>query len=273
MDTPLRLPTLIPEAYIVPVTSGDWFLHTSPELCMKRLLAHGAEKLFQLCHCFRGEESGRLHQPEFTMLEWYRVGWNYHDLMQECEELFGWLATRQRGWAAVHQGCLRRDGKEVELAVPWQRLSVEEAFERYSSMELRTALSLGCFDEVLVEEVEPHLGRERPVFLVDYPVELGALARRKPGDSRFVERFELYCCGIELANGFSELIDPAEQRDRFLREMSIQSKEYALPEKFLDDLHLLEECAGIAVGADRLLMLLQGARHLDDVIPFTQTDL
>ncbi len=261
VDTPIRLPVLLPETHIKPFSSEGWFLQTSPELCMKRLMAQGCPRLFQICHCFRKEEVGRLHQSEFTLLEWYHAGWGYAELMQECEKFIRALAGSSQGLAGVAgQDTLRRGERTISLAGPWERLSVQEAFRRYARLPAAEALRQDLFEEVLVTEIEPHLGWERPVFLYDYPVELASLARRKADDPLLAERFELYIAGIELANGFSELIDPAEQRRRFteeIRRSQAAGNAYAaMPERFLADLGNLGETAGVALGLDRLLLLL-----------------
>lgn len=271
VDTPIRLPVLLPETHIKPFSSEGWFLHTSPEICMKRLLAQGCRQLFQVCHCFRKEEVGRLHQSEFTLLEWYHAGWGYAELMQECEEFI--LALVKSGkdlpGAAGGEG-LRRGERTISLTGPWERLSVQEAFRRYARLPAAEALRQDLFDEVLVTEIEPHLGWERPVFLYDYPVELASLARRRADDPLLAERFELYIAGIELANGFSELIDPAEQRRRFAEEIrrsqAVGNVYTAMPERFLADLGNLGETAGAALGLDRLLMLLLGCATVAEVM-------
>ncbi|HHB75470.1 MAG TPA: EF-P lysine aminoacylase GenX [Desulfobulbus sp.] len=278
VDTPIRLPVLLPESEIVPYASENCWLQTSPELCMKRLLARGATRLFQICHCFRKEEQGRLHAPEFTMLEWYHVGWNYLDLMQECEELIVALAAACSAFTgiAANGKNILRNKKKVLLTPPWDRLSVDEAFAAYTDTTAGKALAEGRFDEFLVTEIEPHLGWDRPLFLYDYPVRLGSLARPKPGAPHLAERFELYCCGIELANGFSELVDAEEQRLRFSRELaSVQGhvQREKMPESFLQDLARLGDTAGIACGVDRLLMLFSGASCLDDVLVFSRDEL
>ena len=277
VDTPIRLPVLLPEANILPFASDGWFLHPSPELCMKRLLARGCTDIFQICHCFRREERGRLHQPEFTLLEWYHGGWDYTGLMRECEELVNWLAASPIDLAGVEPGpVIRRGEVRVDLTPPWERLTVAEAFRRYGGMEVREALAAGMFDEVLVTLVEPHLGRERPVFLYDYPAALGSLARRSPADPRVTERFELYIAGIEIANGFSELVDHREQRLRFSDEMAAiaaRGGRTAMPERFLADLERLGDTAGIALGLDRLCMLLQGYTTLSATLPFACDEL
>ena len=271
VDTPIRLPALIPEAEIEPVASGDRWLHTSPELCMKRLLARGAGPIFQICHCFRAGEQGRLHRPEFTLLEWYRPGSDYRDLMGECEDLFVHLARSCQDFPALASGqTLRRGSRLVTLTPPWDRLTVATAFSRHTGTTAEQALAAGCFDELLVTRIEPNLGWERPVFLYDYPATLASLARTRADNPALAERFEIYLAGIELANGFSELVDPDEQRRRFLREQELahgKGRMLPLPEKFLDDLSRMEPAAGIALGVDRLLLLFLGEDELGRVMP------
>jgi lysyl-tRNA synthetase class 2 len=267
VDTPLRLPVLIPEAEIVPIRSEERFLHTSPELCMKRLLANGASRLFQICHCFRKGERGRLHQEEFTLLEWYHTGWSYDELMTECEVLV---------LDVVQQSSLTRDGKEISLALPWQRMSVAEAFCKYGGIEVQQAIEAGIFDQVLVERIEPCLGWARPLFLYDYPIALASLARPRQDNPDIGERFELYIAGVELGNGFSELTDPVVQRYRFEREIARTENvrlRPQLPRKFLFALADLPECAGMAIGLDRLLMLFLDRRDISTVIPCAEADL
>ncbi|CAK8719946.1 Lysyl-tRNA synthetase class 2 [Candidatus Electrothrix laxa] len=272
VDTPIRLPVLIPEAEIFPLASENWFLQTSPELCMKRVLAQGCSQIFQICPCFRKGERGRLHQEEFTMLEWYRTGWSYLELMKECEQMIQQVAGKNS---------ICRSGKEISLRAPWQRLTVNDAFLRYASISAEEAVRTGAFDLLLVEKVEPELGWESPAFLYDYPIELASLARPKPGFPELAERFELYIGGVELANGFSELTDPVAQRRRFNEEISKVNKvdinNYdntgKVPEKFLAALEKLPDCAGIALGLDRLLMLLLERDCLAEVLPFAEDDL
>jgi len=272
VETPIRIPAPAPEAHIEPFASESWFLQTSPELCMKRLLAAGIPRIFQICKCFRKGERGGKHLPEFTMLEWYGAGEDYRDLMRQCEELFRHLAlTFGRG------GSILSGGREVSLAGEWERLTVADAFLRHAPFSMEEALSRDLFDEILVVHVEPHLGLGRPTFLCDYPAELGALARLKPEDPRFAERFELYVGGLELANGFSELTDPAEQRARFLAEQEairlLSRRPGPLPEPFLDDLSAMPPAAGIALGVDRLVMLFAGADSIDQVVAFPPESL
>ncbi|MCB2181010.1 MAG: EF-P lysine aminoacylase GenX [Desulfobulbaceae bacterium] len=269
VDTPLRLPALLPEANIAPLESSGWYLQTSPELCMKRLLARGHDKIFQICKCFRKDERGTLHLPEFTMLEWYRTDIDYMDLMEECESLLRFVAERVASQSPASLTIL--------ADASWEYLSVTKAFDLYGRISLGEALTQGMFDEVLVRDVEPRLGFVRPTFLYDYPAQLGSLARLKSADKNLVERFELYVNGVELANGFSELTDAEEQHSRFVREREIAAgmghSFGAMPEKFLDDLERIETAAGIALGVDRLVMLLCGAECIDDVVAFTPENL
>jgi len=278
VDTPIRVPVPLPEVHIKPFVSEGWFLHSSPEQCMKRLLAVGYSQLFQICHCFRKEEIGRYHQTEFTMLEWYRTGWSYRELMDECAEFLRELVGAVSGLDGVRDGdALQWQGRLIPFAPPWSRLTVAEAFHAYADMTVAQALAADMFDEVLVTRIEPHLGWDTPVFLYDYPVELGSLARRKQDDDRVAERFELYIGGIEIANGFSELIDPEEQRRRFAAEMR-RAQESGnpypqLPEKFLADLANLGDTAGIALGLDRLFMLLLGCAAVAEATCFPLAEL
>ncbi|WP_457576579.1 EF-P lysine aminoacylase EpmA [Desulfomarina sp.] len=272
VDTPVRQPVVIPENTITPVETEGWYLQTSPELCMKRLLAAGSGNIFQICPCFRKEESGRLHLEEFTMLEWYRMDADYHDLMDDCRELLIFLVTH----FPVSSGVQVAVTKEIDFTRDWLRLTVEEAFDQFSPVSLSEALSTGCFDEVLVESVEPMLGVGTPAFLYDYPYELGTLAKSSESNPEIVERFELYIEGIEFANGFSELADVTEQRKRFEHEMQLIRKAggraIKMPERFLADLQNLGKAAGIALGVDRLYMLLSGKKHISEAVSFHPGD-
>lgn len=272
VDTPCRIPTPIPECHIDVMPSGSWFLQPSPEICMKRMLAAGFEQIYQLCHCWRDGERGRLHLPEFAMLEWYRAHADYTALMQDCEALVAAAAG-----AAGTPGRLLRAGRMISLDSPWDTLTVRQAFERYGEMVMEEALDRDLFDEIMVRDIEPRLGLDKPVFLVEYPARRGSLARLKPGDPSVAERFELYIGGIELANAYSELSDPEEQRERFTNELNQRIDRgkhgHPLPEKFLRDLADMPPAAGIALGIDRLVMLLLGATSVDDVVAFTPEEL
>jgi lysyl-tRNA synthetase class 2 len=279
VDTPIRQPVYIPESNITPLASEDDFLQTSPELCMKRLLARGSSKIFQICHCFRKEEKGRLHLEEFQMLEWYRTGADYHQLMLDCEALLRFLLTNLKEELELQVSCALTDFplfSGVKLTDSWERLTVADAFDRYSPMKLEQALKEDMFDEVLVDYIEPHLGTTSPVFLYDYPLELGSLARRKPDNSAVAERFELYINGVELANGFSELTDVAEQRTRLNHEIAAikisSGRNVSMPERFLADLEQLHAAAGIAMGLDRLFMLAMNQQRIAEAVTFSSED-
>jgi lysyl-tRNA synthetase class 2 len=267
VTTPCRVPAPAPELHIDPIAAEGWFLHTSPELWMKRLLAEGFDRIYQMGPVFRGRERGDRHLPEFTLLEWYAAGADYRDLMNECEALVGQVAV-----AAEIGDRLRWGGAEVSLAPPWDRLTVREAFHRFADVSADAALETDRFDEILAVEIEPRLGRERPVFLYDYPAPCAALARRKADDPDTAERFELYIAGLELCNAFSELTDPWEQRARFSADRAARKRAGRpvgpMPERFLDALAHMPDAAGNALGVDRLIMLMAGAERIDDVVAF-----
>lgn len=276
VDTPLRQPVYLPESNIVPLASEQEYLQTSPELCMKRLLAAGNNRIFQICPCFRKEERGRLHQEEFQMLEWYRTGADYHQLMFDCEALLRFLKENLSPRQLTDYGAGLQLFSGLTLGARWRRITVAEAFSRYSPVPLQQALEEDRFDDILVECIEPHLGKGVPVFLYDYPVELGSLARRRWDNPAVVERFELYIQGIELANGFSELTDVEEQRNRFIDEIATikenTGREAAMPERFLADLGQLDTAAGIAMGLDRLFMIATNRQHITEVVTFAPED-
>lgn len=269
VETPVRIPVPLPEAHIAPFDSEGWVLQASPEQCMKRLLAEGFRRIYQVCKCFRKGERGGRHLPEMTMLEWYAAGAAYDDLMEETEALIGETAQALgTGPRLTWGGCV------VDLAPPFPRLSVAEAFERYAGVPVERALAEGRFDELMGLAVEPRLGLERPVFLVDYPAACGALARLKPGEPSVAERFELYIAGLELCNGFGELTDAAEQRRRFEAVLALEGAGgRGMPEKFLAALDRLPPCAGCALGLDRLAMVFAGAATIDQVVAFTPESL
>lgn len=267
------------------------YLHTSPEFAMKKLLAAGEKRIAAFSHVWRNRERGALHSPEFTMLEWYRVGQDYTILMQDCAAFLRLAAT------AAGAGSLRfRDRTCDPIAEP-ERVSVADAFLRHAGIDLlATIRSDGSTDadtlraacaaagvrtapddtwsdmlsRVLSDRIEPHLGHGRATILDRYPAAEAALARASTDDPRVAERFELYACGVELANGFGELTNPAEQRRRFLIEMDEKSRvygeRYPLDEDFLAALAHMPAASGIAMGFDRLVMLATGAPTIDEVI-------
>jgi len=206
------------------------------------------------------------------MLEWYRAGTDYLGLMDECEELVKGVLL-ECGATTLFPGLAER----FDLDHPCERMTVAEAFERFADCDVDAALAAGRYEEVLVEQVEPHLGFKRPTFLYDYPPSLGALARIRPGEPAVAERFELYMEGIELANGFSELNDPVEQRHRFERDrqaiIGAGRDPGPIPERFLNALAGMPDAAGIALGVDRLVMVLTGAGSIDEVVSFIPEEL
>lgn len=268
VETPIRTMTPAPERHIEAIPAdGGYFLITSPELYMKRLLAAGYEKIFQISKVFRKGERGRLHHTEFSMLEWYRIGATYVDLQLDCKRLLSAICNATghiRGW-------FYRD-RWLDVTGDWQRLTVKEAFARYAGWEPGMQPDEDRFDLDLVEKVEPRLGFPAPAVLCDYPASQAALARLKAQDPAVAERFELYWAGIELANGFSELNDAKEQRARFEETLDARRQAglagYPVPETFLSSLDHLPACAGIALGLDRLVMLLGNAPSLDEAVAF-----
>jgi lysyl-tRNA synthetase class 2 len=268
VQTPLLTAAPAPEVHIRPTPAGSGrFLSTSPELHMKRLLAAGFEKIFQITRAFRAGERGRLHHPEFTILEWYRLGANYKDLQQDCQKLVRFTCRAIAPGSGPHfRGvCLGFEGR-------WEICSVREALKKYAGWEPGPNPDEDRFDLDMAQKVEANLGFPVPCILEDYPISRAALARIKPEDPEVAERFELFWAGIELANGFSELTDPEEQRTRFqsaiATRLQIEGISYPMPEAFLASLRHLGPCAGIALGVDRFVMLLSGAECMDDVVAF-----
>ena len=272
VETSLRIPSPAPEEHIEAIASEDWFLQTSPELCMKRLLAAGYPRIFQISKCFRAAERGNKHLPEFTILEWYSAGFDYHQLMDQCEALLI-AAFKNTG----HDQDIVWQNKKINIASPWEKITVADAFFKYAPVTLEESLVQDKFDEIMVEYIEPRLGLERPTFIYDYPAKLAALAKLKESNPAFGERFELYIGGLELANGFSELTDADEQRHRFEEALKLRSAKnwarYNMPEKFLQSLDALPPSAGIALGIDRLVMIITDSANIDDVVAFTPENL
>jgi lysyl-tRNA synthetase class 2 len=268
-----------------------YYLHTSPEFAAKKLLAAGERRIFDFARVFRNRERTALHHPEFTMLEWYRAGEDYEALMDDCAALMA-LAAKAAGTTT-----LRWRGLEADPFAEPERLTLHEAFARHAGIDLlstvapdgstdRDAIAASAtaagirlaaddswsdiFSRVLSERIEKHLGQGRATILCEYPISEAALARPKPGDGRVAERFELYACGVELANAFGELTDPAEQRRRFEADMDekarIYGERYPIDEDFLAALANMPQASGIALGFDRLVMLCTAARRIDDVL-------
>ena len=268
IDTPLRVPAVAPELYINPYTSEGWFLSASPELQMKRLLAAGYDKIFQICHCFRKDERGRHHNPEFTMLEWYRAAAGYEQIIRDTENLVTDLA-KQTGSGLT----LSYQGRRIDLTTPWPRISVRSAYIEQAGWDPFRDFDGERFDDDMVDRIIPSFPEDRPVVFMDYPAECASLARLKPGGGDFpvAERAEVFIGGLEIANAYSELNDPGEKEWRFKQEMGQMQREGkpgSWPQKFLDSVKTLPECGGIAVGVDRLIMLLCDASSIDEVIAF-----
>lgn len=268
------------------------YLHTSPEFAMKKLLVAGMRRIFQMSRVWRNEERSATHHPEFTMLEWYRAHETYDTLRDDCVALIRACAQ------AAEKHLFKFRGIACDPFVPWEILTVPEAFQRYTAIDLmatidndhqpsphalaaeaqrlgiRTAVTdtwEDIFFRIMFEKIEPHLGAEQPTFLTDYPISMAALARPKPENPHLAERFELYICGLELANAFGELTDPAEQRRRFAADMALKEKLYGerfpVDEDFLAALdHGMPPSSGIALGFDRLVMLCAGADRIEDVL-------
>jgi elongation factor P--(R)-beta-lysine ligase len=267
------------------------YLHTSPEFACKKLLAAGEPRIACFSRVYRNRERGNLHHPEFTMLEWYRAQSRYEALMADAAEILALAAD------AAGTRTLSFRGRTADPFVEPERLAVAEAFERFGGIDLLATLSPGgatdrdglaaqarragvriaeddtwsdLFSRVLVERVEPNLGLHRATILDEYPVVEAALARPTARDPRLAERFELYACGVELANAFGELTDPAEQRRRFedeMRErMRVYGERYPIDEDFLGALAHMPEASGIALGLDRLVMLATGASRIEQVL-------
>ncbi len=266
VETPVRIPAPALELHIdAPSAGPDAWLRTSPELHMKRLLAAGCERIFQLGPCFRAGERGRRHNPEFTMLEWYRAGAGYRDILADCEGLVRHVAA-----AVIGSTRLVYRGVAIDLAAPWMRLTVREAFRRHAGWDPVAAYDPDRFDLDLVNLVEPALPRDRPCVLLDYPAPAAALARLKPDDPAVAERWEVYLGGLELANAYGELVDAPAQRVRFEAcaeaRRRLGKEVYPLDEPFLRALESgLPPCGGIALGVDRLVMLLCDTDDIADV--------
>lgn len=278
VETPLAVPSpgldLHLDAMRVEGEPARWLI-TSPEYQMKRLLAGGLERIYQICKCFRRGELGIQHEPEFSMLEWYRAHCDVEAMMSDTEALVGDVAREVLAGATK----VRVRGHEVDLGAPWERLSVRDAFLRHAGVDVDTlAEDDDRFYLLLVDQVEPRLGIGRPTLLHSYPARMASLARLSPTDATVAERFEAYVGGVELCNGFGELTDPREQRARLERDQRARAelgKEiYPIDERFLASLEEgLPPASGNALGLDRLVMILLGAAAIEDVIAFSSRRL
>lgn len=264
VDTPIRIPAPANEPHIIPPASGDWFLRASPELQLKRLLAMGFTKLYQIGPCFRQGESGDRHSPEFTMLEWYRANATYLDVLEDMRKYVVTAALAVNGTTIV-----QRDGITLDLALPWEIITVQEAMIKYAGWDPLEEFDQDRFDFDMGIKVEPQLPKDKVVILMDYPAQAAALAQLSARDRRVAERWEAYAFGIELCNAFGELIDPVEQRARFIaaRNEKIACGETPMPldEDFLSSLGSMPPSGGAALGIDRLVMVLTGAPTINKV--------
>jgi len=277
VETPAIVPSPGMDLHLDAYAVEGGFLITSPEYQMKRLLADGHDRIFQVCRCFRRGEKGAHHNPEFTMVEWYRGNDGVESVIADTEQLV----------AAISGGTFRVGEKVVQAQPPFARLTVCEAFERFAGVKEDDVLAWASGDEdryfrTWVEAVEPRIAEiDRAVFVVDYPASQASLARKKPSDPRFCERFELYVAGVELCNGFGELTDAKEQRARFEADQAARAARnlpvYPIDEKFMQAVERLSPCAGNALGLDRLVALACGPNetNLDirEVLAFSADDV
>ncbi len=277
----LVVPSPGAETHIEAIAADGGYLHTSPEFAMKRLLAAGETRIFYLGKCWRKGETGPLHAPEFTMIEWYRADAPYEKIMDDCIEIVR-VACREIGtetmqWRAEPCSVFEEPRK---LHMSWAFDGLADIEKMYdgdigafakSGVDIRADDTFSdIFARVLTQKIEPSLGRDVPTFLYEYPVSEAALSRRCAMDPRLAERFELYACGVELANGFGELNDPVEQRARLMAAMDEKERRYRqrwpIDEDFLAALAHMPPASGVAMGFDRLVMLATGARHINDVL-------
>lgn len=268
--TPIVLPAPAMEAHIDAIECGGGYLRTSPELQMKVLLSRGHSRIFQIGPCFRRGEYGRLHRPEFLMLEWYRARCSYQDVLLETRSLLHHVVQQLETTARItDQWCIRG---------PWEVLSVKEAFLKFAGWDPVVEFDDDRFWYDLAFKVEPSLPPHQPQVLMHYPIKAGGFARSTAENDGTVERWELYVGGVELANGCSEIVSPREQEQRFKVIEQFRRKQgkevYPLDHHFMCSLaHGIPPCAGVALGLDRLLMLLLGEDSLDSVVSFESTGI
>jgi lysyl-tRNA synthetase class 2 len=289
VETPLLVPYPDPSPFnevfeVSPVLEKRAFLTPSPEFFMKKLLASGSGNIFQICKAFRDSpELSPLHNPEFTILEWYRINADYTHIMTDCENLLNFI-SQTTPISPTHL---------ISLTSPWLRLSIKESFQKYADVNLDEFLDFKkarqicqkkgyqvsenstweqLYHQIFLNEVELKLPKEKPLILYDYPAPLAALARLKPTDPRYAERFEFYLAGLEIGNGYSELTDPQEQEKRLKQDVEIRKslgmRLFPYDKYFVAAVKNLPPCGGIAVGVDRLIMALTGAKIISEVLPF-----
>jgi len=320
VETPLLVPSVIPESYLNVFATNLFdrhgnkqrmFLTTSPEASIKKLLVAGIGNCFEITKSFRNAETGsKLHNSEFTILEWYRINANYEDLMKECERLIKYIYVKVKSQKSkvksvgekskVNHYKITYQDQEIDLSYPWGRITVAEALEKYSRISFDKIITKAAiiavarakgysvndnnsweeiFNQIFLNEIEPHLGTHgKPTIIYDYPKPLAALAKIKASDPRFVERFELYIGGLELADCYTELNDYKEQKNRFLSELqTIKLHKKIVVKPDLDFLEAIKQglptCSGVALGVDRLVMLFTDSVSIDEVLLFPAKDL
>ncbi len=265
VETDIRIPAPAPEEYIESIAAEGSFLRTSPEIAMKIMVAAGYERIYQIGRCFRADEFGSKHRTEFTMLEFYAAGMDYRTL---AEFTFGFI--RHSAEKLFGRPELDFKGEKIDLTRGIEWITVREAFDRWCGISMEEAARLDSFDELMVTQIEPNLGRDRVTVLTDYPADRASLARLKPEDRSCAERWEMYIGGLELANSFGELIDPEEQRCRFEAARKFRSEhhmhDYPMPEDFFSALKSgMPETSGGAMGLDRLAMVFCNTSDIADV--------
>lgn len=297
IESPLMtpFPTLDSNIHSIEVlledAQGDpstYYLHTSPEHAMKKLLAGGAEKILYLGKVFRNREQTNLHNPEFTMCEWYRTEADYHDIMRDTEELIHYL-----GQKLINSSTIEYQGQNIDISLPFDKKTIHSLFLDHTGIDLTLANNIKSFRQLAKENnhryndsdtwddlyfklflnhIEDHLGKTKATFATDYPARMGLMAKNKKDNPNWVERAELYIGGLELANGYTELTDPQEQRERFLEEQQRKQLEgfnYPIDDELIDALKSgLPPCSGMALGMDRLIMLFLDKKNIEDVLLF-----
>lgn len=265
VETPIVVKAPAPEEYIEGIPAGNGFLRTSPELQMKEMLCTGYEKIYQIGACFRKNEFGTRHRPEFTMLEWYQTEINYLQLLDFTAGLLRSAAQETTGSLL-----LKYQGENIDLFLEPQVITVKEAYEIYAGIDVGKITEEEEFDEIMTSQIEPRLGIGRMTFLIDYPASRAALARLKPENPEVAERWEFYLAGMEIANAYGELTDPVEQRKRFEEAQIIRAQNNFIPYPFPDDFFKaleagMPECSGCALGVDRLAMIFTDTADIADI--------
>jgi lysyl-tRNA synthetase class 2 len=269
VETPVRMSAPLPERHIDAVHSEDRYLATSPEPHMKRLLAAGYNRIFQISRCFRKGETGRCHNPEFTMIEWYRSDEGYFSLVDDARGLLAAACN-----AVYGRDCFVYQGHTVQFGGEWEIMTVDDAFMAFAEWQLDPDPDEFDFDRVMVEKIEPSLGRDRPAVLYSYPAAFSPMAKKRDDDPTRAERLELYIAGLELANGCSENVCADDQlsalHDEQKARRTLGKDVYPWPVAFADALPGMPRCAGMALGIDRLVMLLCDTDNIEDVMAFSE---